>query len=353
MALARLCQVTPREATLLLSAPRVQPVELDAAAAEAAAAALRAEGLVVELLDAPPSSSRCAAHPSLTTQGPCGECRQLACLLCLPVCPACAAKRARAQRRQQLRVLFLLAVLGGVALWGGLRQRAIARRHAWLRPLRVAVVLVSPEPVAGDVRAAWTGGLVTLEDWFAEEAARLHFHLERPVVLELAPAAVEADVPEQPEPTGEFVRDAADAVEFRAKLEALAKRGGATDDADVHIIVALKPPERGPHRVEGVAEAEGTIGLVEGTAGDTSIGLELIALGHEVLHLVGARDGYDANGHAQVPRGLVDPELGYPQDYAEVMVGEVPLAPGEGRVPKSLDEVRIGDVTAEEIGWLR
>lgn len=353
MALARLGQVTPREAKALLAAPRVLPLELDDAAAEAACTALRAEGLVVERLDAPPSSSRCAAHPSLTTEGPCETCRQLACPLCLPVCPACAAKRARAQRRQQLRVLFLLAVLGGVALWGGLRQRAIARRHAWLRPLRVAVVLLSPGPVGDDVRAAWAGGLASLEDWFAEEAARLHFHLERPVVLELAPAAVEADVPVQPEPTGEFVRDAADAVEFRAQLDALAKRGRPAGDADVSILVALKPPGAGPHRVEGVAEAEGTIGLVEGTAGDTKLTLELVALGHEVLHLVGALDGYDAQGHAQVPRGLVDPELGYPQDFAEVMVGEVPLAPGEGRLPKSLDEVRIGAVTAEEIGWLR
>lgn len=353
MALARLGQVTPRETKTLLAVPRVLPLELDAAAAESAAAALRAEGLVVELVDAPPSSSRCAAHPSLTTEGPCEDCRQLACPLCLPLCPVCARKRARAARWQQLRVLFLLVLLAGVALWGGLRQRDFARRHAWLRPLRVAVVLVSPEPVSDDVRAAWARGLVTLEDWFAEEAARFHFHLERPVTFELAPTAVDATVPAQPASTGEFVRDAAAAVEFRSALEALAQRGAPAADADVRIVVALVPPGAGAHRVEGVAEAEGTIGLVEGTAGDTDLTLELVALGHEVLHLVGALDGYDADGHAQVPRGLVEPERGYPQRYAEVMVGELPLAPGKGRIPKSLDEVRIGDVTAGEIGWRR
>jgi hypothetical protein len=68
------------------------------------------------------------------------------------------------------------------------------------------------------------------------------------------------------------------------------------------------------------------------------------------MHLLGARDGYDENGHA-LPRGIVEPDAGFPQRFAEVMVGEVPLREKEGRVPETLDEVRVGEVTAKEIGW--
>jgi hypothetical protein len=34
------------------------------------------------------------------------------------------------------------------------------------------------------------------------------------------------------------------------------------------------------------------------------------------------------------------------------MVGEVPIAPGRGRLPESLEELRVGPLTAREIGWI-
>ena len=82
--------------------------------------------------------------------------------------------------------------------------------------------------------------------------------------------------------------------------------------------------------------------------------LSLQAVGHELLHTVGATDRYDAGGHARDPDGLADPGLvpPYPQVHAEWMVGEVPLGPGRGRLPESIDELRVGPVTAREIGWV-
>ena len=37
--------------------------------------------------------------------------------------------------------------------------------------------------------------------------------------------------------------------------------------------------------------------------------------------------------------------------FAEVMVGEVTLSPQKGRTPRSLDELRVGTLTAEELRW--
>jgi hypothetical protein len=346
MALARLLQVTPREALTLLSEPRVLPAEFDATRAESACEALRKHGVEVATLDVPPSTSRCTAHPSLTGDAPCDDCRTLVCPLCLPLCRTCKARSEKATQWKRLRVGVLLTLLLGIAAWAALRQRKLDRRTEWQRPLRVSVVLVSNEPVSDDVTAAWARGLENLDAWFQGEATRLGLPLERPVHFELAPNAVIAEVPSPPaDGSGNWH----DAIALRSKLKSLAEQGHP-GLFDARLLVALRQNEA--RRVEGLGEAGGTIGLIDGNAGDTELALELIALAHELLHCLGAMDAYDAQGHA-LPRGMVEPERGYPQSFAEVMVGEVPVTPSEGRLPKSLEEVRIGDETAREVGWLK
>jgi len=351
LVLARLGHLTPREALRLLRTPRVLPLELEPSAAASACERLRAEGVEAATVDVPTTSSRCDGHPALTGDTPCDDCRRLVCPLCAPRCRACAARRAAAARWKRLRVAVLLVVLAGVGAWAVRRQRALDRRRAWLRPLQVGVALVAEAPVGDEERAAWDAGLAELEAWFSEEAARHRFPLARPLRFALAPRALAAQAPRPPDATGAWLDDARAAVAFRSALEALADEAGVPRDTDLRVVVALR--RGGRHRVEGAGEAGGSVGLVEGTAGDTALTLELVAVAHEVLHLLGAADGYDENGHARVPRGYVEPELGLPQRWAEVMVGELPLADGEARVPKSLDEVRIGDVTAAEVGWTR
>lgn len=332
-----------------MAASRVLPFELDAKGAETARASLAPHGLHVELVDVPPTTSRCRAHPSLTGDLACDGCRTLVCPLCAPTCPDCAQRDAAKARWKRIRVAVLLTILLGIVGFGIVRQRRLERRTEWTRSLRVSVTLVSPQTPTPEVIAAWRDGLVSLDEWFAAEAERRGLRLAGPVHFELAPVAVEAGVPTPPEAaSGEWLRDSQAALALRSELKTLADRGQARGPFDVQLVVALRAD--GAHRVEGLGEAGGSIGLVDGTVGDTQVTLELVALAHELLHCLGARDAYDENGHA-LPRGLVDPEAGYPQRFAEVMVGEVPLAPGQGRVPKSLDEVRIGEETAKEIGW--
>ena len=350
LALARVLRVTPREALALLSVPRVLPAELDPDTAQSTCEALRAQGVEASPLEVPPTTRRCASHPSLTGEAPCEDCRALVCPLCLPRCRTCAARRATTARWKRLRVAVLVMVLLTLVGWAGLRQRKLDRRVTWAHPLKISVVLVSPQPISADVTLAWRDGLETLDDWFASEAVRHGLPLARPVHLELAPATVRADVPHAAQRTGQWLEDSQQAVALRSQLRGLAAQGNADGAFDVRLIIALR--EDTGHLVEGVGEAGGTLGLVEGTAGDTALTLELMAVAHELLHCLGALDAYDANGHA-LPRGLAEAERGFPQRFAEVMVGEVPLAPDKGRNPKSLDEVRVGDQTAREVGWLK
>lgn len=342
-------KVTPREALRLVSQTRVLPLELATLEAESVRESLRSQGLEVSLVDVPPTTSRCGVHPALTGDRACDVCQRLVCPLCAPLCPECERRAASAARWKRLRVAVLLTILIGVAGFGVVRQHQRDRRAEWSRPLRVSVTLVAPQPPDPAVLAAWQAGLSDLDAWFTAEAERHALPLPAPVHFDLAPVAVEAEVSLPPEAaSGGWLRDSQAALELRSELKALADRGRAKGRFDVQLVVALR--NDGAHRVEGLGEAGGSIGLVDGTIADTAVSLELVALAHELLHCLGAKDAYDEQGHA-LPRGLVDPEAGYPQQFAEVMVGEVPLAPGKGRVPKSLDEVRIGAATAKEIGW--
>ncbi|HMR77798.1 MAG TPA: hypothetical protein PKD61_21965 [Polyangiaceae bacterium] len=53
------------------------------------------------------------------------------------------------------------------------------------------------------------------------------------------------------------------------------------------------------------------------------------------------------------PEGLADPRRQplFPQTRAEIMARNIVVAPGTERPPDKLDELCIGALTAEEIGW--
>ena len=81
-----------------------------------------------------------------------------------------------------------------------------------------------------------------------------------------------------------------------------------------------------------------------------------IVMAHELLHTFGATDKYDlATGLPKYPDGFADPQLAplYPQRLAEIMAVKAPFTVTEARMPDSLEDERVGPVTAREIGWVR
>jgi hypothetical protein len=257
---------------------------------------------------------------------------------------------------------MLLVALVGVGAWAlGVRQRR-SERTRWRHPLEVSIVLLGERAAAPDVTAAWRAQLPTLERWLDNEVARHHcgaggaevrdapnapnapnsivrLHLGGPLVVDRLPAYL-------PEDDGWMTR-ARHAYTLDRTLAELDARAGVPRRSAVRLYVLLAPSAAAA-TVEGAGEVGGDAGFVTATSdGDPSFAL--VAVAHELLHCLGATDKYDGNGHAREPDGLVEPARGYPQTYAEIMAGEVPLAPGRGRNPASLDEVRMGAATAAEI----
>ena len=82
----------------------------------------------------------------------------------------------------------------------------------------------------------------------------------------------------------------------------------------------------------------------------------LVILAHELLHTLTATDKYDLETTLPVyPDGFAEPnkQPPYPQDFAELMGGRVPISEAKAQIPKSLGQTLIGEKTAREIGWLR
>lgn len=254
---------------------------------------------------------------------------------------------------RNVRIGVLLAVLAAVAGWGYKKREALGLRKQWLAPLPVAVVLVAERPLPPTTVEAWRRGLEELEAWSQAEFERhrgpMHFP---PLALRLATPVV---APHPPLPPSDLplAERAAAALEFEQAARALDDAAGVTAADTIVIDVLLGPGEA--TAVEGLAEKDGKRGVVLGNVDETELSLELVALVHEVLHCVGATDKYDADGRAVEPGGLVEPDRTprWPQPFGEVMVGEVPLGPREGRPIQSLDEARVGPATAREVGWTR
>ncbi len=360
---ARALEVPLHDVRVLLeSTPVLLPRAFVEHDAHRVAAGLEREGAAARVRRHPHAGTHpCDAHPSLLNDGACATCSAWICLVCRARsggearCARCRARVGRKRTFRRVRVAVLLAALLVVGLWGWNTHRRRAERTAWARPLNVAVVLLADGPLPeGDVRAL-SSRLPALSATLNDEFARhrpdgidlpFGFTAFGPIEIAAPPPLVGhgADLPARARHAWDlwwYLRD----VNGRAGLDA--------GEFDGRLYLVLRPGEAAHRFVEGQAEAGGEVGIVQAALGPDTVDGVLIAAAHELLHLLGASDKYDGDGHARAPEGLAEPDRQppLPQRFAELMAGEIPLAPGEGRAPWKLEEIRVGAVTASEIGW--
>jgi len=255
---------------------------------------------------------------------------------------------------RRIRIAILFAVLVFTAAWGASTAYKRMIRGRWQRPLQVGIVLLAP---GGEVNPEpWRQGASRLSDRLAEEMQRWRGPGAIPFELSVVgPVAWSRPLPFTPR-SGSLVDRARHALDvWRTVREIDRAAGGVAGGFDIRVFV-LAAPSLGDQAefAEGSGALNGEVAFVRGSpGGDLSIPLQ--AIGHELLHTVGASDKYDGQGHAREPDGLADPDRvpRHPQDHAEWMVGEVTIGPGRGRLPASIAELRVGPTTAREIGWVR
>jgi hypothetical protein len=256
----------------------------------------------------------------------------------------------------RVRVGVLLSILAGVAAYAALDHARRSARREWRRPLQVALVLLSEGPLDSTALALLRQRISPLEAALETEFAR-HGGTFRPIRFHVFGPATEPRAPPQA-PSEASLFDT-----FRLSL-ALGAFARASDRAlgvdasgfDGRIYARLRAPESIRQAlVEGLGEDGGRIAVTSIELSEDSVDFGLFVVAHELFHLLGASDRYGPDGDALLPEGLGEPELQplYPQRSVEIMARGRVLAPGEEVPPADLGELRVGEITAREIGWLR
>jgi hypothetical protein len=250
--------------------------------------------------------------------------------------------------------LILLGVLGYAARD---HVRRSARRD-WQRPLQIALVLLEEGEVDPGALGLLEERVGLLEEALEQEFAR-YGGTFRPIRFwQFGP------VPEPgPPPTPAAEPSLWHSLTLSLSLGAFARasdRAAGVDDGffgatfDGKIYVRLSAPRSARRSlVEGLGEDGGRIAVTRIELREDSVDFGLFVVAHELFHLLGANDRYGAEGFAEIPDGLGEPELEplYPQRSVEVMARGRVLEPGREEPPDQLGELRVGSRTASEIGW--
>ena len=250
---------------------------------------------------------------------------------------------------KSIRMAVLLMILFFVAVNSWLTQ---SRSTDWNNSLWVKVY-----PINGDgseVSGRYIDSLTAksfepIESFIANELRKYGHTLARPVRMELGD-----EILEQP-PTFGDSPNVLNVMLWSLKMRWWAGSvAGPKDnpDPDVRIFVRYYAPDDHFILENSVGLQKGMIGIVNAYAGRREAGSNNVIIAHEFLHTLGATDKYDpANGLPNFPLGFAEPEKQprYPQRFAEIMGGRIPVSTTDAIIPRSLKFVTIGTRTAEEI----
>jgi hypothetical protein len=252
---------------------------------------------------------------------------------------------------KRLRILFLLLLLVIVIL-STVSDRIYSTD--WDSSLRVTVL-----PINGDgsavaeafVERMTSDSLLSLETFFAEQAEQYGLTLERPVRFTLGP--VQRELPPIIEPGASTPRVMVWSLRLRY-YSWRASRKLSGPKPDILLFVLFHDPQRSPTLPHSLGLQKGLVGVVNAFAAREMEGSNDVVIAHELLHTLGATDKYGEGNLPLHPHGFAEPDREplYPQRYAELMGGRIPLAPDRAEIPESLRWVRIGPATAAEIGWI-
>ena len=250
-----------------------------------------------------------------------------------------------------VRIAVLLFILVVVAQQAWLEDAALD----WKRSFRVMVYPVNvdrDDKVAAYIQSLQTKDFAPVEAFLAEEGGRYQLELARPVEVSLG--AEVSDVPPAPPVEGSALSVVWWSLRFRYFAWTHSPDGGIKPHIRLYLL--FHDPRKYSVLGHSTALSKGRVGRVNQYGGPEYQEQNLVILSHELLHTLKATDKYDPQTTLpDYPDGFADPNKvpRYPQEFAELMGGRVPLAQDQAEIPASLRTVLIGEKTAREIGWIR
>lgn len=254
---------------------------------------------------------------------------------------------------RKFRIAVLLLILLFVAL-NTYFDRVYST--SWNDSLRVAVF-----PINGDgsdeaeryLQALQSDDLQPLETFFSTEAKHYGVTLERPIRFTLA--AVMRELPPLIEPDAGLLSIALWSLRTRYWAWRVPQDPPGANP-DIKLFVLYHDPQRSPSLPHSIGLQKGLFGIVNVFADRRMAGSNDMVIAHELLHTLGATDKYSlADNQPLLPAGYAEPDRVplYPQSFAELMAGRIPISADQAEIPESLQQVLVGPITALEIGWVK
>jgi len=250
-----------------------------------------------------------------------------------------------------VRIGVLLYVLAFVAVGTIIDSREASD---WDYSLRVVVY-----PIGGDrsesvdhyIGALTDQNFAAIESFVAREADRYSVPLQDPLEIQLAQER-DIEIP-QLSSNPSWISIAVWSLRMRLKSMLLAWNSDLPAP-DVTLFAVYYDPSSNVVLERSTALRKGLIAIANLYADDAQLGGNDVVITHELLHTLGATDKYSLETLLpDFPDGYGEPDLKplHPQSFAEIMAGRIALSARDARMPESLGQVRVGQLTAAEIGW--
>ncbi|HEV2271547.1 MAG TPA: hypothetical protein VGR92_19020 [Steroidobacteraceae bacterium] len=251
-----------------------------------------------------------------------------------------------------LRTGFLLLVLLLVATQAWIDRFSTTR---WQRTVFVGAFPVGADasPVTADYVAHLDQGKIDgVRDFVTAEARRYGVGVDDPIEVRLYPTLTSAP-PALDSGAGVLTR-----IVWSLRLRYYRHRviAAVSPRPQIAMFLLYHDPARVSSLPHSAGLQRGLTAVVHLFASRSQEAQNRIVMAHELLHTFGATDKYDlATGLPKYPDGFADPQLlpRYPQQLAEIMAVKTPLGAADARMPDSLEDERVGPITAREIGWIK
>ena len=249
-----------------------------------------------------------------------------------------------------LRIALLLVILFAVALGAWFVQH---RTTSWQHTVWVGVFPVNADGSAVADRymeQLSAPDFAPINAFLAREAQRYGVALSEPVAVRLYPALAAAP-PALPPDAGPLARILWSLSLRRYRSQALDRIARARPQ--IALFLLYHDPARAAVLPHSLGLQRGLMGVVHVFATRAQQDQNNVVITHELLHTFGATDKYGDDDAPLFPDGYAEParQPRWPQRYAELMAGRMPLGPTRAQMPDDLDQVLVGAASAREIGW--
>ncbi len=250
-----------------------------------------------------------------------------------------------------MRVVVLLSILLVLVAGTWITEKRLA---SWDRPARVAVYPIVADDAAITLDYAQNideSSFVAVNDFMARESMPYGITVTPAFYFDVAQVSTELP-PEIPD------RFSSMAIAWWSlKMRWWAWKMDNNDDlvgTDIQMFILYHGVKTHAELDISVGMRKGRYGVVNAFAAKSMSSRNLVIFTHELMHVFGASDKYiRATGEPEYPFGFADPDQHpvLPQKRAEIMGGRIPLSSTVSKMPRSLEQCKIGRQTAEEIGF--